>query len=60
MINENLHLKRTTIIKTKGQIELPLGNDETKAQNNIPDELNNLLSVVLEKKYIGGYDNENT
>lgn len=59
MINKNLHLKRTKIIKAKGQLELPLGNDETKAQDNIPDELNSLLSVILGKKYIGGYDNEN-
>ena len=57
-MSENYHLNRKEVVQKKGQVDLPSANKETVAQNNIPDELNNLLSVILGKKYIGGYNNE--
>lgn len=59
-MSENYHLNRKEVVQKKGQVDLPSAGKEPVAQNNIPDELNNLLSVILGKKYIGGYDNENT
>ena len=58
-MSKNYHLNRKEVVQKKGQVDLPSADKETVAQNNIPDELNYLLSVILEKKYIGGYDNEN-
>ena len=58
-MSKNYHLKRTEVVQKKGQVDLSSADKETVAQNNIPDELNNLLSVILSKKYIGGYNDEN-
>ena len=58
-MSENYHLNRKEVVQKKGQVDLPSADKKTVAQNNIPDELNNLLSVILSKKYIGGYNEEN-
>lgn len=58
-MREKYHLNRKDVVQNKGQVDLSSADKETKAQEDIPDELNNLLSVILGKKYIGGYDNEN-
>ena len=58
-MREKYHLNRKDVVQNKGQVDLSSADKETKAREDIPDELNNLLSVILGKKYIGGYDNEN-
>ena len=58
-MREKYHLNRKDVVQNIGQVDLSSADKETKAQEDIPDELNNLLSVILGKKYIGGYDNEN-
>ena len=58
-MNENIHLNRKDVVQNKGQVILPPADKETVAKVNIPDEINNLLSVVLSKKYIGGNNDEN-
>ena len=58
-MREKYHLNRKDVVQNKGQVDLSSADKETKAQEDIPDELNKLLSVILGKKYIGGYDNEN-
>ena len=58
MTHENLHLKRTEILKTKGQVTLPFAEDETITPHYTVDNLYESLSSVLAKKYIGEDKNE--
>ena len=58
-MNNSLHLKRTEILKVKGQVTLSLANNETTAPPATDDNLNKILSTVLTKKYIGENNDEN-
>lgn len=56
-MNNSLHLKRTEILKAKGQVKLSPADNETTTPPATDDNLNKILSAVLTKKYIG--DNAN-
>ena len=58
-MNNSLHLKRTEILKAKGQVTLSLADNETTAPPATDDNLNKILSAVLTKKYIGENNDEN-
>ena len=58
-MNNSLHLKRTEILKAKGQVTLSLADNETTAPPATDDNLNKILSTVLTKKYIGENNDEN-
>ena len=58
-MNNSLHLKRTEILKAKGQVTLSLADNETTAPPATDDNLNKILSTVLIKKYIGENNDEN-
>ena len=58
-MNNSLHLKRTEILKVKGQVTLSLADNETTAPPATDDNLNKILSTVLTKKYIGENNDEN-
>ena len=60
MTNNNLHLKRTEILKAKGQVTLSPADNVTTIPPATDDNLNKILSAVLTKKYIGENTNENT
>lgn len=57
MTNNNLHLKRTEILKAKGQVKLSPADNVTTTPPATDGNLNKILSAVLTKKYIG--DNAN-
>jgi hypothetical protein len=59
MISKNLHLKRTEILKAKGQVTLSPADNETTTPPATDDNLNKILSTVLTKKYIGENNDEN-
>ena len=58
-MNNSLHLKRTEILKAKGQVTLSPADNETTAPPATDDNLNKILSTVLTKKYIGENNDEN-
>ena len=58
-MNNSLHLKRTEILKAKGQVTLSLADNETTTPPDTDDNLNKILSTVLTKKYIGENNDEN-
>ena len=58
-MNNSLHLKRTEILKAKGQVTLSPADNETTAPPATDDNLNKILSAVLTKKYIGENNDEN-
>ena len=58
-MNNSLHLKRTEILKAKGQVTLSLADNETTTPPATDDNLNKILSTVLTKKYIGENNDEN-
>ena len=58
-MNNSLHLKRTEILKAKGQVKLSLADNETTTPPATDDNLNKILSTVLTKKYIGENNDEN-
>ena len=59
-MNNSLHLKRTEILKAKGQVKLSPADIVTTIPPATDDNLNKILSTVLTKKYIGENTNENT
>ena len=58
-MNNSLHLKRTEILKAKGQVTLSPADNETTTPPDTDDNLNKILSAVLTKKYIGENNDEN-
>ena len=58
-MNNSLHLKRTEILKAKGQVTLSPADNETTTPPATDDNLNKILSTVLTKKYIGENNDEN-
>ena len=58
-MNNSLHLKRTEILKAKGQVTLSPADNETTTPPDTDDNLNKILSTVLTKKYIGENNDEN-
>ena len=58
-MNNSLHLKRTEILKAKGQVKLSPADNETTTPPATDDNLNKILSTVLTKKYIGENNDEN-
>ena len=58
-MNNSLHLKRTEILKAKGQVTLSPADNETTEPHDTDDNLNKILSTVLTKKYIGENNDEN-
>ena len=47
----NLHLKRSELYKSKGQLTLSFAEDETQAKPNA--ELNETLAEIITKKFKG-------
>ena len=58
-MNNSLHLKRTEILKAKGQVTLSPADNETTTPPATDDNLNKILSTVLTKKYRGENNDEN-
>ena len=58
-MNNSLHLKRTEILKAKGQVTLSPADNVTTTPPATDDNLNKILSTVLTKKYIGENNDEN-